>query len=1086
MKNRQFRCISVVALLLLAGACILAVLIISSQRSSRAASARPLVIIHNPVNRQNTRLNEGLVVHATARAVEGISRIELWVDGEFVAFKESSAESPTPLLVLGTAWQPTLAGNHILTVRAISTGGVEGQSSVSVETLVAAAVEGPPAQGHIVESGETVETVASECQTSTEELSELNPGFDPEELQPGDVLRCPPEAGGGESADDPSAGAGDSAGPLGAIEPPAGSEPPDPHGESPQSSGGFRLLFFAELFQPPAEPALLGLEALALETSSFESLHCYLSLGGSDPRWVPDADSNQATDESFAALGEGSWDVASHLSGDLAATILWPGDQPLPFNLSCEGGAGGGSDSVNLGRVDVSVLPEMWGVIQRAASTGGEGNFTLEYRVNRQDTGRGFTISPDLSMARPTNLQVNEEQARLSWDYQPFEDEEPIGGFCVYLNDDLQWTEPADARQSNLPPEWLIPPCGDEYRFTVASYRGSCLPEDSQSYPSEPAIIVGAETCESYLVVTMDTLTTTDLGGDDRNDTGDVGPVYGSFFANEQQIGFNGRAIQGDNFPTELGLNHNSSYNISSITTNFGDGPAQLVVEIPPGDPVVEEIVLWVWYEIWDADRGSDSPDDSLCKGEGGYYESSLAGRFEGTITSDLPAGTRGRCIVTFNVESHGESAVVDPGAPPPLPSLSVTNIRVGTDTGQPYIVVRNNGMAAWASKDLEVLVSRPDGELLGVYTFPNLSLEPGETILLGHPEMHPTQPLGICVTLDPNNKVEEQWDRLVASEILSGNRQYCRPLPDLSIAHAEYDSDRGMLMVRVQNDGTLTSLSSDTDGSLELNNVDMQMNLVSGGSIETVWPSVSIDARDSRLFEWPIAQADRARMRDGYTIVIDPYNAIPELDEDNNDFSVAGQTLLRLAWPCGWVRFCETGRYSIYGENVGGRNTWTMHLVATVFGGGSSRVVANWTAPETEAAWNNTSNNWCGSESSHATDWFEVAGDEYLFVHRWTGLDIVAHGYRWFEGGGESLWMNDGFGGVTLIPRDTRRECLTQGGCPLTWGGGGGASCSASGCSLIDNASGSHHSGTIYSSGDGLNETCLWNTTYVVYQAQD
>ena len=84
----------------------------------------------------------------------------------------------------------------------------------------------------------------------------------------------------------------------------------------------------------------------------------------------------------------------------------------------------------------------------------------------------------------------------------------------------------------------------------------------------------------------------------------------------------------------------------------------------------------------------------------------------------------------------------------------------------------------------------------------------------------------------------------------------------------------------------------------------------------------------------------------------------------------------------------------------------------------------------------NNRNENRCNSAATKATDWFEVAGDESLNVYRWADLDIVGHGYRWFDGGMDVLQAEDSFEGTSLIPVDTPQECLFQVTCPLTWGG--------------------------------------------------
>lgn len=71
--------------------------------------------------------------------------------------------------------------------------------------------------------------------------------------------------------------------------------------------------------------------------------------------------------------------------------------------------------------------------------------------------------------------------------------------------------------------------------------------------------------------------------------------------------------------------------------------------------------------------------------------------------------------------------------------------------------------------------VTWPDGELYGVFEWPNMTLVPGETRTLVHAAMTPQPALGVCVLLDSDNLVEEAYDRLV--EIgYTPKQPYCRP----------------------------------------------------------------------------------------------------------------------------------------------------------------------------------------------------------------------------------------------------------------------------------------------------------------------
>ncbi|MBN1180353.1 MAG: hypothetical protein JXD18_14165 [Anaerolineae bacterium] len=1064
--------VAILGILCLALGCLGYVAISSLQR--KAIESRPLVLIHAPLNREQVSLDRGILIHVTARAEGGVARIELWVDGVLVAARDALADGAAPLLPLSAGWQPSTLGSHVLVARAVSVDEVEGQAAIVVEAVEAAGQAGPVPGAHIVQEGETLEEISAGVGASPEDVEALNPGLGPEGPQPGDVLYTPPEEGVSEE------GGGE---PAGEETPSTDEPPPDPQASAPGSEEGIVFLF-AECFQPPAEPVLLRVEALALETgAAVESLHCYVGIGEGEPRWVPDDDSDPSTDESFAALGGGGWDVEAHLSGDRAAVFTWPGDQPLTVTVTCVGAAGGGTDALEVGRLEIVAPPEVWdGLARRAVSGEGEETFTLEYRIGQVEEEAKY---PDPSIASPTNVRIDQEQRYLRWDYEPGEGQLPIDGFCVYLNDTLQWSEPASSRESRLPAEWFRPPCGEEYRFTVAAFRGSCLPEDPQSFPSEAATTftgeIGDPGCQRAVLVTFETLETGDLGGDGagRDDPGDVGPVYGTFYVNDQQIRFDGRPIEGDNFPTALGWNHNSRYSFSSLIENYGDGTTQLLVELPPGNPSVEEHPLWIWFEIWDADTGRNNADDEVCSGETALSDSRVATRYSGSIETDLPVDAMpDRCVVRYSVQPVGDVPVVAPGEAPPLPDLRIENMTVDASSGRTRLHVRNVGRATWQTHDLDVAISSLSGEDLGVLTWPNLTLAPGELAVLSHHDLDPDPPLSVCALLDPNNRVEEESDILARNAIWTRGR-HCQPMPDLMITLVEYDAETAALLVTVQNVAGLDG------GALEHRDISLRIDLADGSTLSDrpVWRNdVTLARYESAVLEWaPISAEQRARMRDGYTVVLDAVDSIAESDEENNMYVVLPTARLRIAWPCGWASFCNSGRY-VYG----GANTWQMHLVVTVSGGRSNRTVADWESPEIETSWYNTTDSWCNGGATYATDWFEVAGDETLGVWRWSGLDIRGHGYRWFEGGMDVLQaQDDNFGGTTLIPQDTPQECLFQVGCPLTWGGRGGVTCVPITCSGIGDE-GQHDSGTLYASGDEIVGTCFWNTTYVVYRAEE
>jgi LysM repeat protein len=965
MKKLRFVLLGLLALLI---ACLVLGLVgyvLYRTQRERALTNRPLVLIHAPLNRDQVTLGMSVLAHATARADSGVSRVELWADGAFVTAREYPGEKPATILPLVADWQPQTLGPHVLLVRAFSADGVKGQSTVAIEVVApeaapeAEAGEEVPVEVRLVrKEDETLEGIAEEEGVDLEELEDLNPGLGGD-LQPGDVVAVPGDEtpSGGE----PPEGAGvppeDEAGP-----PPEGEEPPAPHAPAPESTLSVMELLWGGVFalpEPEEEAVGLRVEALALETGgAYESLHCYIGVGEDAPRWYPDMDDDQTTDESFASLGGGSWDVAAHLSEGTALIVPWPGSEPLPIDVTCVGVVGGATDAVELGRVLITARPEAWdGLTRRAVASSDEGSFTLDYRITQVESEpRGHPIFLDPSMTPPTNLHMG--FWTLHWDYEPRADEEPIHGFRVYLNDTLQWVEPPDARYSTLPYEWLSPPCGETYNFTVTVFRYG-YPDGPESRPSNVVPVAGGEPgsdgCNRTLIVQLDTLSTEYLEHD-------MGAIYGSFYVNDQVIRIDGHC-DGPGLCGEVGLYADYEYDIHGLTSYlaFGASP-RFLVDVPPDEQLV------IGYEI------NAEGEGLACAGETWYEGGELDRVHEGSILSERPSGHSSRCRVSFTVNPAFGSAVAGIDGEPPLPMLMVENLTVKEETGQLQIHVRNTGAGTWPAKDLDVAVTWPNGSGIGAYTWPGLILRPGERAILEHPDLvpGPHPPLGACVTLDPGNEVPEEDDRQVCDDITGDcmyiwrRGRYCRPLPDLTITDVQYDSDGERLLVTVQNVG---------EGSVEHRDLGLQINLADGryfAAPHEWWADVSIEPRQEIVMEWPhIGPEQRALMLGGYTAVIDPNNDIAEESGTNNEYTVRASTRLWLSWT--WINvpydFRDTVEYS---------------FDAYAVSGGVRRPVADWHIGQ-DIDWGSCFRPYhCVrhyDNEEYDSYWFDIAGDEGLVV---------------------------------------------------------------------------------------------------------
>jgi hypothetical protein len=962
MKKWRFVLLGLLALLVICIVLGLLGYVIYRNQRERALANRPLVLIHAPLSRDQTTLGMSVLTHATARAQNGVSRIELWADGAFVTAREYSGEKPANILPLVASWTPQTLGPHVLLVRAFSADGVKGQSTVAIEVVAsspsgeAEAGEKVPVEVRLVrEEGETLDEIADEVGADPGELEDLNPGRGGGDLQPGDVVVVPGDEvpSGGESPESRSAPPADEA-------PPEDEEPPTPHAPAPESPLGVMELLWGVFTLPEPEEEAVGLrvEALALETDrAYESLHCYVGVGENDPRWYPDADGDQATDESFASLGDGGWDVAAHLSEGAAIIVPWPGGEPLSIDVTCVGVAGGATDAIELGQVLITVRPEAWdGLTRRAVAASDEGSFTLDYRVSLAEEGsRGHPIFLDPSMTPPTNLRMG--FWTLHWDYEPRADEEPVHGFRVYLNDTLQWVEPPDARYSTLPYEWLSPPCGETYNFTVTAFRYG-YPDGPESRASNVVPVAGgepgSEECSRTLIVQLETLSTPYLERD-------MGAMYGSFYVNDRVIAIDGRC-DGPGLCGEVGLYADFEYDIAGLTSYlaFGASP-RFLIDVPPDEQLV------IGYEI------NAEGEGLACAGETWYDGGDLDRVHEGSIISERPSGYSSRCSMSFTVRPAFGSTIAGIDGEPPLPMLMVENLTVKEETGQLQIHIRNAGAGTWPGKDLDVAVTWPDGSGIGGYTWPELILRPGERAILEHPDLvpGPHPPLGACVLLDPGDAVPEEDSRQICDD--SGDctyiwrrGRYCRPLPDLTINDVQYDADGERLLVTVQNVG---------EGSVEHRNLGLQINLADGRYFAAPgewWADVSIERRQEIVMVWEhIGPEQRALMLDGYTAVIDPNNDIAEESGTNNEYVVRASTRLWLSWT--WI----DAPYDY-------RDMVEYSFDAYLTSGGSRRTVADWHIGQ-DIDWGS-----CFSpyhcvrhydNEEYDSYWFDVAGDEDLVI---------------------------------------------------------------------------------------------------------
>ena len=958
---------------ILVGICVIVAVMLYFPQRVQAVFSRPLVLIHNPINYDQIEVGEGITVHATARNDKGITQMELWVDGELIKTKTSPEGVSTNPFVMTSYWQPTNIGKHILLVRAYSADEIDGQATITIEAVESTSF----VESHIVEEGETLESIAEDLGTTEEELSELNPDLPSGGPTPGDTIEVPSGSDSEEPVESRDEGEAPPSGESTAEDPASddptpGDSAPAPADAAPGTFLGVLDFFLgielADFFDADADmPRNLLMEILSFETNgAYEDTNCYISLG------------------------EGPWDVAE-LEG-ATTRFMWPGDQELPFEIACVGIAEGGTDSVNLGHLALQIHRDLWdGVTRAATSDGVEGSFTIEYRITQSDDASpGFPAWLDENMTPPTRLHLDGFRQALRWEYYPEVDEEPIRGFAIYLNGTLQWTEHSTARLSDLPPEWLHPPCGEQHVFTVSAF-GDGFPDGPESPMAYPPVVVEThpDDCEMEFMVTFYDLITHELGGDgDADDrTGDLGPVHGYFFANEERATFDTGSLR-RGLDIAMGITDDTTYDLEEFAaseTRSWYGRPSLITEVPEGE------TLLLGFHIMDEDSGrcnwdgDPDCDDLVCDGETFFtnsYDALFTAR-EGRIISD-----NGRCEVTFRVEPSGDTPIGSPGGWTPAPSLSVQNVWVDDATGNTHITVKNIGTATWPYRDLEIEEIQRSGERINLTRVYEFVLEPGASTVIprlsgGYPRM-----MDRCIVLDPNDQVIESVE---ISGAFSAYRPYCPNLPDLVITDVEYDASGEQLLITVRNAGI--GVITD-DGALENRTVEVAIPAHSR-ELTYEWNNVTIAPRTSTVLVWPgITEDIRSSFGSiadgvsGYIVTIDPRDHLAEENEDNNDYHVEGGARYWLSWQQGCSDYFERWRI----------NHIFMYLTADVVGGDSSRRVADWAAPEIELripsggysslhddCWGSGG---LGTHAEFVSEQFYIRGDEELVLHTWARLE--------------------------------------------------------------------------------------------------
>ncbi len=107
----------------------------------------PNVVIDRPSQGAVVKVGEEVLIQSTATDARGVTRVELWVDGNLVHTDFSPVEKgQTPFSVL-QPWMPMQAGGYEVVIKAYNVAGQVGESEPIIITAVEAIAEASPTPG---------------------------------------------------------------------------------------------------------------------------------------------------------------------------------------------------------------------------------------------------------------------------------------------------------------------------------------------------------------------------------------------------------------------------------------------------------------------------------------------------------------------------------------------------------------------------------------------------------------------------------------------------------------------------------------------------------------------------------------------------------------------------------------------------------------------------------------------------------------------------------------------------------------------------------------------------------------------------
>jgi hypothetical protein len=411
-------------------------------------ASRPSIEFLQPLHGNSVPFGDALV-RFSVRDREGIEHIELWVDGELYAARQSSLEEGSNPFPFVEMWQPDSLGEHTLTARAYNTKNRESAASVVV---------------HVIE---------------TPTVSEVPPGGEPSLNPPEDDETPPADVVEGSEV------------PALLIDPSIAIRPLDGFLSNPAVPlmGMLPRLKLADE-AIPRSGFVLEVEALYLEVDRpYDGVFCYISLAGSDQERVPLNDG-----EYFLPDLGNLWDIKRELAGDNKRTVyLDEGADALDVYLNCWGKNDDAGAVYELGTLTDAHYSEAWdGRLIEQEVYGPSGWFRVGYQIHPPAPPG----PPDSALPTPT-LSYNcfelpyTGSCDLIWNY-PDTAREEIDGFIIMLNGEFLLYKSGRYRNKWMVSEALgtVPTCGRTFHYQVIAYKDDPILGE-KSLPSNTAAITG-------------------------------------------------------------------------------------------------------------------------------------------------------------------------------------------------------------------------------------------------------------------------------------------------------------------------------------------------------------------------------------------------------------------------------------------------------------------------------------------------------------------------------------------------------------------------------------------------------------------